>query len=95
MSRAEYLDGGGCRSAKNDCNASVSLLLHCSFNKAGSTLSGSCRGFPSGFLGSFRLESSSRGFANNTTEYRRSSNAFVIRNRVFLAIKKIFQEYRK
>lgn len=25
MSGAEFLDGGGCRSAKNDCNASASL----------------------------------------------------------------------
>lgn len=68
MSGAEYLDGGGCRSAKNDCNASMSLLEHCSFSKAGSVLSGSCSGFPNRLLGSFRLESSSRGFANSTTE---------------------------
>lgn len=66
MSGAEFLDGGGCGSAKNDCNASVSLLEHCSFNKAGSVLSGSCDGFPNRFLGSFRLENSSRGFANTT-----------------------------
>lgn len=68
MSGAEYLDGGDCGSAKNDCNASMSLLEHCSFNKAGSMLSGSCDGFPNRFLGSFRLESSSSVFANNTTE---------------------------
>jgi len=64
----EHLDGGECRSAKNDCNASRSLLAHCSFNDAGSTLSGSCNGFLNRSLGSFRLESSPRGFANNTTE---------------------------
>lgn len=68
MSGAEYLDGGDGGSAKNDCNASTSLLVHCSFNKAGSVLSGSCDGFPNRFLGSFRLESSSRGFANSPTE---------------------------
>lgn len=74
------LAGGGGGSAKNDCNASRSLLLHHSFPSAGSLLSGSCNGFPNRFLGSFGLESSSRGFANNSPEKRMSSNAFVIRN---------------